>query len=104
MTAFIITVDLITEGEGQSDAGVTGPSGLTDRDKARLEAGEGIEFKLADDDGEVYYFGRRLEESDCDHWYQAETELAPLDCFGGPNAGCTMQLEKNSDGKFEPIN
>jgi hypothetical protein len=100
MTAFMITIDLIDTGA----ANISGPSGITDKDKARLEAGEGIEFKLADDDGEVYYIGRRLEESSADHWYQAETELAPLDCFGGPSAGCTMQLERNAEGKWEAIN
>lgn len=100
MTAFIITKDKI-----ESDAkGTIGPRSATDADKARLLAGEGVPFRLLDDDREVYYYGRRLEESECDDLYGAESELAPLDCFGGPNAGCTIQEEKDQDGKWEAIN
>jgi hypothetical protein len=101
MTAFIITNDHINYSEAD---GVTGPRGIIRKDVKRLKDGEGIEFRLLDDDGEVYYEGRRLEESDADHWYAAETELAPLDCFGAPNAGCTIQQERNADGVWEAIN
>lgn len=108
MTAFIITKDLLAEENGivseTTDVGVIGPRSASHRDAARLRAGDGVEFRLLDDDGEVYYYGRRLEESDADEMYGAEPELAPLDCFGGPNAGCTIQEEKNADGKWEPIN
>jgi len=100
MTAFIITKDKI-----DSDAkGTIGPRSASDSDTARLKAGEGVPFRLLDDDREVYYYGRRLETSDADASYGGETELAPLDCFGGPNAGCTIQQEKNQDGVWEGIN
>lgn len=100
MTAFIITKDKIETGA----VGIIGPSSASTKDMERLRAGEGIPFRLLDDDREVYYYGRRLEESDADEMYDAEPELAPLDCFGGPNAGCTIQEEKNADGKWEAIN
>lgn len=101
MTAFIITKDRLDDGEF-SAVGVIGPRTASDHDVARLRAGEGVKFRLLDDDGDVYYEGRRLEESDAT--YGAEGELAPLDCFGNPNAGCTIQQEKNKEGKWEAIN
>lgn len=100
MTAFLITKDKI-----DSDAkGTTGPRTASAADVARLKAGEGVPFRLLDDDREVYYYGRRLETSDADASYGAESDLAPLDCFGAPNAGCTIQEEKDQDGKWEAIN
>lgn len=114
MTAFIITEDLIADEEdrkarpeGKSNlhaVGLIGPRSASDKDEARLQAGEGVPFRLLDDDGEVYYYGRRLEESDADKTYQGEPELAPLDCFGTPNAGCTIQEERNVLGDWEAIN
>lgn len=114
MTAFIITRDLIADEEDKAAhpeggsnfyaVNVVGPRDASEADEARLRAGEGIEFRLLDDDREVYYYGRRLETSDADRYYRAEPELAPLDCFGAPNAGCTIQEEKNEDGKWESIN
>lgn len=114
MTAWIITEDKIAGEEeraaypdGKSNfhaVGMTGPRNASDADEARLEAGEGIPFRLLDDDREVYYYGRRLESSDADEEYPGEPELAPLNDFGAPNAGCTIQEEKNADGKWEAIN
>ena len=105
MTAWIITRDLIEPNEA---VGVTGPREATANDIARLKAGEGIAFRLLDDDGEVYYYGRRLETSECDDAYAeyggGGAELAPLDCFGTPNAGAVTQEEKNASGKWEAIN
>lgn len=100
MTAFIITHDLIETGS----KGTMGPSSLSQADEARLQSGEGIAFRLLDDDRQVYYKGRRLAVSSVTEDYDSEDELAPLDCFGGPNAGCTIQEEKNKDGKWESIN
>ena len=110
MTAWIITKDLLASEEdkqahpnGKCNAyalNLTGPRTASDRDVERLMAGEGIEFRLL----ELYYEGRRLEESDADEGYYAENELAPLDNFGLPNAGCAIQEEKNKDGKWESIN
>jgi hypothetical protein len=102
MTAFIITRDYIDPADPAE--GVMGPRNMSEDDERRLKQGEGIEFRLRDDDRNLYYKGRRLETSDADADYLSETELAPLDCFGAPNAGCTIQEEKNSDGKWESIN
>jgi hypothetical protein len=114
MTAWIITKDLIADeedrvaypegGRNLHAVNLIGPRSATERDEARLKAGEGIPFRLLDDDGEVYYYGRRLEQSDADEGYMGENELAPLDNFGRPNAGCAIQEEKNKDGKWEAIN
>lgn len=85
MTAWIIVKDKI-----ESDAvGVTGPRTASESDVKRLQAGEGVRFRMLDDDGEIYYYGRQLAESDADSGYGGETEFAPLDNFGTPNAGCT---------------
>jgi len=114
MTAFIITRDYIASDEDKAEhpdgqcnlyaKGLIGPRNASDEDMRRLRAGEGIEFQLKDDDGNLYYKGRRLEDSDADEGYYAENELAPLDCFGRPNAGAVTQLEKNLKGEWEAIN
>ncbi|MGZ4659684.1 MAG: hypothetical protein ACXVYB_00225 [Arthrobacter sp.] len=114
MTAWIITKDKIASEEDKKEnpegkcnayaKGLVGPREASEKDVARLEAGEGIPFRLLDDDGEIYYYGRRLEESDASKYYDYYTELAPLDNFGAPNAGCAIQEEKNKDGKWEAIN
>ena len=114
MTAWIITVDHVADEEdrkarpeGGSNlhaVNLIGPRTASERDEERLKAGEGIEFRLLDDDGELYYEGRRLEESDADEGYMGENELAPLDNFGTPNAGAVTQQEKNKEGKWESIN
>lgn len=114
MTAWIITKDHIADPEdvkkypeGGSNfhaVNMVGPREASEKDVERLKAGEGIEFRLLDDDGELYYEGRRLEESDADKYYDYYTELAPLDNFGAPNAGCTTQQEKNKEGQWESIN
>lgn len=56
---------------------VVGPRTASDADVARLVAGEGIRFKLYDDDDELYYEGRELND----------ISFAPLDDYGMPNAG-----------------
>lgn len=113
MTAFLITKDKIAdedaaEGTNSNAVGVTGPSTASDADVARLKAGEGKRFRLLDDDGEVYYYGRWLEQDDCtadyeDGMFGQDGEFSPLDCFGAPNAGCTeLQYDngkKDAKGK-----
>jgi len=114
MTAFIITKDNVASAEDKAERpngksnlhakNLVGPGSASERDEARLLAGEGVAFRLLDDDGNVYYYGRRLEESDADEDYYGEPELAPLDCFGTPNAGAVSQEEKNREGKWKAIN
>lgn len=102
MAAFIITRDYISD-KSDKATGVMGPSIMTERDAARLRNGEGTKFRLLDDDGHVYYHGRRLEDADCEDEYAdrfGEPELAPLDCWGTPNAGCTEQQEKDEKGNW----
>lgn len=104
MTAWMITKDKIAEEsdiaenpEGGCNAyakGLTGPRTATDADIARLKAGEGKRFRMLDDDGEIYYYGRQLETSECTLEYEEgffgqDSEFAPLENFGTPNAGCT---------------
>ena len=108
MTAWIITKDKIAdpaepEGGHLNAKGLTGPRTASEEDVRRLKAGEGIPFRLLDDDGNIYYYGRRLETSDADEGYGAETEFAPLDNFGRPNAGAVTQQEKNADGVWESL-
>jgi hypothetical protein len=114
MTAWIITKDKIAdadakEGTNSNAKGLTGPRTATEADIKRLQAGEGTRFRLLDDDGEIYYYGRQLETSDCTEEYEngmwgAESEFAPLDNFGRPNAGCTeLQYPNGKDDKGKVI-
>jgi hypothetical protein len=94
MTAWIITKDKIAEPDAREASnsnakGLTGPRTATENDLKRLAAGEGTRFRMLDDDGEIYYYGRWLEEDECTEDYYAEPEFSPLDNFGAPNAGCT---------------
>lgn len=113
MTAWIITKDKIADAEDKEhypDGGsnlyavnLVGPGSASDNDKTRLLAGEGRKFRLKDDDGEIYYYGRQLLESDCTEDYESgmfgqDSDLAPLTDFGAPNAGCT-QIEIYNDKK-----
>lgn len=105
MAAFIITRDYISEGSAKA-TGTIGPRNASDRDEARLRRGEGTKFRMLDDDGNVYYHGRRLDGSDCEAEYEeynGEPEFSPLDCFGRPNAGCTDIQEKDENGKWRSI-
>jgi hypothetical protein len=68
---WIITDDYIDNG---IEVGVTGP-----RNKSRNTENEG-EFRMLDDDGELYYRGKIWGDYD---------GFEPLDDFGMPNAGCT---------------
>lgn len=99
MTAWIITKDKIAEtdepeGTNLNAKGLTGPRIASENDVKRLQAGEGTRFRMLDDDGEIYYYGRWLEEDDCteaytEGFYSEDPEFSPLDNFGRPNAGCT---------------
>lgn len=76
--------------------GLMGPSNISEKCQADLKAGKGEKFKMYDDDGELYYIGRYLEDSESEFH---EDEFQPLDNFGLPNAGCTYLKYKNSETK-----
>lgn len=114
MTAWIITKDKIADKEAPAGTnlnakGLIGPSIASERDRKRLLAGEGRKFRMLDDDGEIYYYGRILEHSDCTEEYESgfygqDSECAPFDNFGRHNAGCTQLEYKNPEtGKWEGL-
>lgn len=86
-----------SDDNGTSDVGTLGPHGCSKALQARLEAGEGAEFRMHDDDGELYYSGRILYTGDSD----GDVEFAPLEDFGMPNAGCTrIYYRQKEPGNF----
>lgn len=79
-----------------SEVGTIGPRNVTPDQEAALHRGEGTAFRMRDDDGELYYSGRFLGDS------ESEEAFAPLDDFGTPNAGATT-IEYYRAGKWEQI-
>lgn len=61
----------------------------------QADVSDWTQFRLLDDDGEVYYVGV------IDTVYCSEAKaFSPLDDFGTPNAGCTeMQYFENGEWK-----
>lgn len=97
MYAWIITKDHLADGSTITDeAGTTGPRRATADLLARLQAGEGQEFRMYDDDGELYYEGRYLGDD-------SEDMFGPLDDFGMPNAGAVRIDYKNDAGAWEVL-
>ena len=92
---WIITRDVLCDFYGEhddSDAGRTGPAGLSaDRERFLQKKVRGFphalnsctRFRMYDDDNELYYEGILWDSTDGCH------DMAPLDDFGMPNAGCT---------------
>ena len=89
------------QGSPSNEAGTMGPRGLSAELRERLVAGEGLTFKLYDDDDELYYTGRIVGVGD-DTRSLPEEALAPLDDFGAPNAGCTM-IKYRVAGRWEVL-
>lgn len=73
---------------------ILGPRTATADEVARLTLGrEGFAFRLLDDDGTVYYWGRCLAE-----------DFSPLDDYGTPNAGATtIQYRNEATGAWETL-
>ena len=102
--AWIIDTDHLAEPGAEpgtldgNAATVTGPGDAPDRLLAKLQDGDGIEFRLYDDDGELNYTGRLVpaDLSDSDEGF------GPLDDFGKPNAGCTYIQYKRA-GEWETL-
>jgi hypothetical protein len=101
---WVITKDVLFEGGGfeRSDVGVVGPRDVHPEIEARLSKGEGLKFRMKDDDGEVYYEGRivfaepvEVKRYESPYWKKGitgsvpEEGFGPLNDFGMPTAGCT---------------
>ena len=83
--AWIIDVDHIADsgaepGTNSNAVGLQGPRNASADLLAQLEAGQGEDFQMFDDDNNLYYEGRIVGDYSC---------FEPLDDFGMPNAGCT---------------
>jgi hypothetical protein len=76
---WIITADVL---EGTT-VNITGPRDITPAHEAQLAAGEGAQFRMKDDDGEIYFVGRFVGDAN------SEDAFGPLDDYGRPDSGCT---------------
>jgi hypothetical protein len=63
-------------------APIYGPSGIKDDPRQRLDAGQGLRFRMHDDDGNLMASGKFIPD---DH----TTQFEPLDDYGEANYGCT---------------
>ncbi|MEU5425218.1 hypothetical protein AB0H73_06370 [Streptomyces olivoreticuli] len=81
---WVIDVEHVREPDDRDEAGTKGPSNIAADIEARLDAGEGRQFQLHDAD-ELAYTGRIIVAPGDEG---SETDFAPLDDFGKPNAGC----------------
>ena len=86
--AWRIDRDRIEDGNAN---GVQGPWDCPDGDLTAIY-GAPEKFRMLDDDGEVYYYGRLWGEC---YGYE------PLYDFGMPNAGCT-RIDFRVDGEWRP--
>ena len=98
---WIITRDYITpadERESTYSVGTMGPRNMPAELDDRLRTGEGVAFRLLDDDGEIYYHGRLITTDP-----GGEDEFGPLNDFGTPNAGATDIQYRNPVGQWESL-
>ncbi len=97
---WVITEDAICDGD---DKDVFGPSNISDDIRGRLLLkGEGIQFRMYDDDNTFCYAGRMV----CEEGEEGgeEAMFGPLDDFGTPNAGAvTIRYRRDEDGKAGPF-
>ena len=71
-----------------------GPRDIPKEMEEALHSGQGLAFKMYDDDDELYYEGKFVGD---------ETQImSPLFDYGMPNAGCTY-MKYNIDGKWVVI-
>lgn len=86
---WIITKDHLyrPSSSDKDEAGTMGPSWISEELKAQLLAGEGREFRMYDDDNELYYTGKILTPESPEGG--GDEDFGPLDDFGRPNAGAT---------------
>ncbi|MGV8970407.1 MAG: hypothetical protein ACOH1J_08155 [Microbacteriaceae bacterium] len=105
--AFIIDKDLLadegaTPGTNQNAVGITGPSSASAAALHALSIGQGTKFRMYDDDDELYYRGRWIEDPDDDDNWE-NPDFQPLDCYGTPNAGCTRIDYRQPDGTWSTL-
>lgn len=100
---WIITRDAKTDGETcTNEKGTIGPADITDEINTRLLAGEGEEFRLTDDDGIHYMYGRLIVTGDPDEWVW-DLKIKPLDDIGEAY-GAVAVAYKNDKGEWENYN
>ncbi len=75
----------------KSRAGWVGPRDITPETEQQLRNGAGQQFRMYDDDGNLYYEGRYLGPND-------ETAFGPLTDLGTPDAGA-VRIDYNEQGK-----
>lgn len=88
MSAWIIDTDHLADDGEKGDAGLTGPGNATGAELEALSAGKGLQWKMYDDDGILYYTGRSIGLP-----VELGTEefcAQPLDNYGAPGAGCVL--------------
>jgi hypothetical protein len=93
MYAWIIDTDHLAdenypEGTMSNAKGVTGPRQAPKELIEALKAGKGLQFKMYDDDSELYYTGRGIADKDGQE--SEEFCYGPLGDFGAPNAGAVL--------------
>lgn len=97
--AWRIHADHLKE-DGGSAVNWFGPTDIDPRLGAQLLNGEGMPFRMLDDDRNLYYEGTVITfEED----YSDLEGFEPLDNFGTPYAGCTIIQYLNKDGNWEDL-
>lgn len=81
-----------------------GPRDLSPDLEADLEVQLGHEFRIYDDDGELYYTGRLVTDPPADDPWELEDNVlfAPLDDYGTPGAGAT-EIRYKRNGRWETL-
>jgi hypothetical protein len=92
-------------GSGVDESGVQGPRDAPVDILEALAVGEGREFRMLDDDGELYYTGRIIVrgQGDTDRVSGSGWDFAPLDDFGRPNAGAVDIQYRDASGTWQSL-
>ncbi len=101
--AWRITAENVTQPEDEdglpSRVGWEGPRNAPDELLERLRVGEGLRFRMLDDDRNIYYFGQFLDVEGNDCHSLGEEAFGPLEDLGTPDAGAVI-IEYLTDGKW----
>jgi len=95
LRGWLITRDSLEHGTKHDAKGTYGPRRISKESLKALKKNTDVceRFRMLDDDGEVYYYGRIIGGSG----------FEPLYDFGEPNAGCTEIQYIGSNGKWGPL-